>query len=56
VLGEQFNRPAANALARTGSNTSPLFALGLLLEVAGAMLVVIARRRRAMKTGKAHAE
>lgn len=51
VLGEQFNRPAGNALARTGSNTSPLFALGLLLEVAGATLVVIARRRRAMRAG-----
>ncbi|MBV8691526.1 MAG: hypothetical protein JOY57_07715 [Actinobacteria bacterium] len=55
VLGVQFNRdPAATALARTGSNASPLFALGLLLEVAGATLVVIARRRRAMTTSAHH--
>jgi hypothetical protein len=48
VLGATFTRTDPAALARTGDRTSPLFALGLLLEVAGATLLVIARRRRAI--------
>jgi LPXTG-motif cell wall-anchored protein len=46
VLGVQFNRPPGGSnLARTGSSTGVLVALGLLLTVAGAGLLLDDRRR-----------
>jgi hypothetical protein len=48
VLGLQLTRPAdpaAAGLARTGGQISPLVALGLLLSIGGATMIVGARRR-----------
>jgi LPXTG-motif cell wall-anchored protein len=49
-IGDFAARPAgARSLPRTGTNTGPMIAGGLALIVAGAALVIVTRRRQALR-------
>ena len=48
-IGDFAARPAgARSLPRTGTNTGPMIATGIALILAGAVLVVVTRRRQAL--------